>query len=166
MSDMMTIWSENEPRYREQELERIAREGARAKPGAARKLALLISVCVACCVPALAVAASNGSLAAPVEPAWSEPDAPVAAPVAVPDAPSVAAVPVAAVAARGPEKAKEALRRAVRSCVDATTEIYGTGVRVCDVPRTANGKAGIWEPAATPARLAARDLPSPSGLLR
>jgi hypothetical protein len=117
-------------------------------------------------VPALAVAASNGSLAAPVEPAWSEPDAPVAAPVAVPDAPSEAAVPVAAVAARGPEKAKEAPRRAVRSCVDATTEIYGTGVRVCDVPRTANGKAGIWEPAARAARLASRDLPSPSGLLR
>jgi hypothetical protein len=166
MSDMMTIWSENEPRYREQELERIARESARTKPGAARKLALLISVCVACCVPALAVAASNGSLTAPVEPVWSVPEAPVLAPEAPVLAPQSWTVPKVVVVAAAPKKVKEAPRRAVRSCVDATTEIYGTGVRVCDVPRTANGKAGVWEPTAKPARLASRDLPSPSGLLR
>jgi len=167
MSDIVTMWQESEPGYRERLYERIAREGAAAKPSVRRRLAVLVGVCAACFAPALAIAAGNGSLDWPEAPVVAVPEAPVVAvpeaPEAVPEAPERWAVPEVVVVAAAPKGTPRA-----RSCVYQTTELGAprTAVRVCDVPRTSNGKAGVWDPVAKPTRLASRDLPSPSGLLR
>lgn len=158
-NDIMTQWGRQavDPAN----LERIAAQD-KPKRRLATKLGILAVACAACFAPALALAASNGGLNGVMphanKAAVAVPEAPVA--------PSVQTVLEVVVVAKGPRKAVPSPRRAVRTCSDLVTEIYGTAVRVCDVSRTGNGKAGLWVPVAKPTRLAARDLPSPSGLLR
>lgn len=91
------------------------------------------------------------------------PEAPAAAPEA---APVVVTVPEVVVAGHVAPKARKAPRKAEKTCSRQALEITGGGVRVCDVPRTDNGKAGLWAPIEKPVRLASRDLPSPTGLIR
>lgn len=127
------------------------------------KILSALALTAACFAPAIGIGIANGGLESPMPHAAK---AGVRAPDVAPVAPSVQTVDEVVVVAQAPRKAVPSPRRAVRSCSDLVTEIYGTAVRVCDVPRAANGKPGLWAPVAKPTRLAARDLPSPSGLLR
>jgi len=95
--------------------------------------------------------------------AEAAPEAPAPEPEAAPEPVVVAEVRIVG---RAPRKAAPAKPKAERTCSRQALEITGGGVRVCDVPRTDNGKAGLWAPVDKPARLAAYDLPSPTGLIR
>jgi hypothetical protein len=128
------------------------------------KLLTALVCSVACFAPAVGIGIANGGLDSP-EP-WTPPEAVAEAPEAPPAEPASFAVPEVVVAAKAPPKAKRSPRRAKRSCGDQELEITGGTVAVCDVPRTANAKPGLWAPVAKPTRLASRDVPSPSGLLR
>lgn len=164
-NDIVTQWGRQavDPVH----LDQLAREGVARKRGPGAKLAILAVVCLASFAPALGLAAANGGLQSPDPGGLPRPAvvAPVVAPeTALEDAEPDLVIPVTVVA-QGPEKAKRSPRRAKRSCSVRKTEIHGTDVRICDRPRTANRKPRLWEPIAKPSRLAARDLPSPSGLL-
>ncbi len=159
--DIMTQYETTSPYPAECYLQELARAGKTA-PGYGAKTAVLAAVCAACLLPALGIGIANGGLDEPVAYAqkavMAVPEAPVA--------PDLWEVDRVVVTAKAPRKAVRSPRRAVRSCSDVVTEIHGTNVRICDVPRTANAKPGLWEPVAKPTRLVRRDLPSPSGLLR
>jgi hypothetical protein len=127
------------------------------------KMLTVLACCAACFAPATAIGIANGGLEEPV----------AVANTGFGQAPEVAPVPIetytvdeVVVVAESPRKAKKSPPKAKKSCADQQLEITGGFVRVCDVPRTDNDKAGVWEPVEKPTRLASRDVPSPSGLLR
>lgn len=127
------------------------------------KMLTVLACCAACFAPATVIGIANGGLEQPVAVAES---GLVQAPELAPEAPERYTVAEVVVVAESPKKAKKSPRRAVRSCSDQRLEITGGMVRVCDVPKASNDKTRIWEPIAKPTRLASRDVPSPSGLLR
>jgi hypothetical protein len=117
----------------------------------------LLAFSAACFAPALGIAWANGSLEEPVAYEALEPPARLAEAGPRPE-PAPQVLPVTIVTTRAPRPAAATPRPApaVR-CETRDTELHAGRVRICDVPRT---------PTAKPGRLAPRDLPSPSGLLR
>ena len=127
-----------------------------------KRFMTLCAVCAMCATPALAIAANNNISGPEQTRLLSKVLDDMETPSAVP---TMTTVPEVVIVVRNPTR-KSNSRQPVRSCTNQTTEFYGTNVRVCDVPRTPNGKDGVWHPTTKPAHLAPRDLPSPTGLLQ